>query len=92
MTIELTQLAIYAGLLLLGWFLRHKGIPFPDPTPPPNDPNTPVWVAELKALLLLLTRQLPNTPAAPSVTSGNAHTTTVPIQVPITAQVGTPNL
>jgi hypothetical protein len=91
MNIELTQLGIYAGILLLGWFLRHKGIPFPDPTPPANDPHTPPWLAELKALLLLLLKQFPNGPAPQTTTNGNTHTTTVPIQVPITAQVGNPN-
>lgn len=85
MTVDMIQLAYYAGFALLGWWLRHQGIAVPStpatpasPTPaaPSNTPNQQVLIDLLKSLLDRLAP--PATPTPPPIAGNIVH---VPIEV-----------
>ena len=81
MTVDMIQLAYYAGFALLGWWLRHQGVALPStpaspPATPTNTPNQQVLIDLLKSLLDRLAP--PATPTPPVMTGNIVH---VPIEV-----------
>jgi hypothetical protein len=86
MTVDMIQLAYYAGFAVLGWWLRHQGVALPGtpvsppatPAAPTNTPNQQVLIDLLKSLLDRLAPPAPSTPTPPVVTGNIVH---VPIEV-----------
>jgi hypothetical protein len=79
MSIDMIQLAYYAGFALLGWWLRHQGVALPSTpaSPPPAPTNAPNQQVLIDLLKSLLDRLAP--PATPPAAAGNiVH---VPIEV-----------
>ena len=83
MTVDMIQLAYYAGFALLGWWLRHQGVALPStpatpPATPTTAPNQQVLIDLLKSLLDRLAPPAPTAPTPPVVTGNIVH---VPIEV-----------
>ena len=84
MTVDMIQLAYYAGFALLGWWLRHQGVALPStPASPPATPSTPANTPNQQVLIDLLKSLLdrlapPATPTPPAIAGNIVH---VPIEV-----------
>jgi hypothetical protein len=82
MSIDMVQLAYYAGFTLLGWWLRHQGIALPSTStttaaaPSNTASNQQVPIDLLTSLLDRLVP--PATPTPPATTGNIVH---VPIEV-----------
>lgn len=87
MSIDIVQLAYYAGFALLGWWLRHQGL-LKSPASP-SVPPAPAAPTDQKALVELLKSLLDRLLQAPAPAPENPTATTVfhvPVEVAATTK------
>ena len=82
MSVDALQLLFYAGFTVLGWWLRHQGVPMPAPGPTTPTPAPAIGQGALIELLKAFLDRLGQPPAPPPAPSApNAAVFHVPIEV-----------